>query len=69
MKFIHEETGLKIKFSLKEKIRILLKRHIKFNAKSSHDFSVNLLHLISTTLEKYGDSRKHGNIVPQDTKP
>tara|TARA_A100001201_G_C3981211_1_gene168641 strand:+ start:236 stop:451 length:216 start_codon:yes stop_codon:yes gene_type:complete len=66
MKLEHEETGLKIKFTWKEIFRIVLRKSIRFEKKSTYMFYTHFMHMISDAMCKYGDGNKHGKITPND---
>ena len=60
MKFNHYEKHSEIKFSFKERLRILFKGNIKFDHFNTYLFYTHFAHLISEALLKYGDASKHG---------
>lgn len=62
MNYIFENQGLKIKFSIKERIILFFKGYLKLNDYSSYVHSAHLLKLVSDATTKYGDGKKHGNI-------
>jgi hypothetical protein len=66
MKYIHTEEGLVIKYSWKERILIMLRGTTKFDKKSSYQYYGGLMHLISTGVIKYGDSKIHGDVGLSD---
>jgi len=60
MNFHHTEKGMSIKFSWKEKLIILLKGSLFFDAKFAYMFNTHLMRFISDNLKKTGSVSTHG---------
>ena len=67
MEFKFTETHLKLKFSWKEILLIILRRgHYPLERKSCYEFSTVLMGVIYNATKEYGDGREHGTIENKD---
>ena len=67
MQFKFTEEHLKIKFSWKEIILIILRRgHYLLNRKSCYEFSTVLAGVINKAIIKYGGAEEHGHLIERD---
>jgi hypothetical protein len=62
MQIIYNKEDVNIKFSWKEILLIIFKRHIKLNKKSCYTFSTVLANIIMEMTSRYGDGNVHGNV-------
>jgi len=60
MKFRHTKKGMSIKFSWKEKLIILFKGNLFFDAKFAYMFNTHLMRFISENISKTGNVTRHG---------
>jgi hypothetical protein len=59
MQFEHAYKGLKIKYSWKERLRILFKGFVQFNHQGTYDYYNHWMYFITEAHKKYGDGTKH----------
>tara|TARA_Y100001938_G_C8039428_1_gene405302 strand:+ start:1117 stop:1341 length:225 start_codon:yes stop_codon:yes gene_type:complete len=67
MQFRFTEKHLKLKFSLKELLLIILRGgNFLLDRKSCYEFSVVLQSVIQRAIRKYGDGKEHGVLEDKD---
>ena len=67
MQFKFTEKYLKLKFSWKEILLIILRRgHYPLERKSCYEFSTVLMGVITKATQMYGDGKEHGVIEDKD---
>jgi hypothetical protein len=66
MKFFVDEESLNINFTFKERVRLLFQGTFKLNRKDAYAFSNVLMHIITSTIDKVGDHRVHGQLEKKD---
>ena len=67
MQFKFTETHLKLKFSWKEILMIILRRgHFPMERKSCYEFMTVLAAVINKAIIKYGGAEEHGHLVEYD---
>jgi|TARA_E500000318_G_scaffold33127_1_gene32733 hypothetical protein len=67
MQFKFTETHLKLKFSWKEILMIILRRgHFLMERKSCYEFMTVLAGVINKAIIKYGGAEEHGHLVEYD---
>jgi len=67
MQFKFTETHLKLKFSWKEILMMILRRgHFLMERKSCYEFMTVLAGVINKAIIKYGGAEEHGHLVEYD---
>jgi len=67
MQFKFTETHLKLKFSWKEILMMILRKgHFLMERKSCYEFMTVLAGVINKAIIKYGGAEEHGHLVEYD---
>jgi len=67
MQFKFTEDHLKLKFSWKEILLIILRKgHYLLDRKSCYEFSTVLMGIINKAIIKYGGAEEHGHVEERD---
>ena len=66
MNYHFGEKGLEIKFSWRERLSLFFKGVYKLDAFGSYKHSAVLLKLVNDAITKYGDGKKHGEIIENE---